>query len=148
MKKSIQLTATAFAVCLVAESPAHADVIATCGASYGQARYDGEAGWTPDSITKGTFTFVMDGKGNPNVIFKDTRGSVVDAAADGGQVRITFAHPDREQFGFAVVYEDDGLVETYNIFRSANGRIMLHWTSNKAQGFALPKVAAFRSTCE
>lgn len=148
MKKSIRLAAMAFAVCLVAASPAHAHVIATCGASYGQARYDGEAAWTADSVSTGTFTFLLDGKGNPNVLFKDVRGRVVDAAADGGKVHVTFAHSQRDQFGFAVIYPDDGLVETYNIFRSANGRMMLHWTSNKAQGLAPPKVAAFRSSCE
>lgn len=135
------------ALAAAALTPAKAEVLATCGASYGQARHEGEADWTADAITGGAFRFTLDAQGNPNVLFKDARGGVIDAAASGAEVYVAFADDLHAHIGFIVIYPDDGLIETYTIYALA-GKRTLQWTSNKGNALLPPRVAAFTSACD
>jgi hypothetical protein len=127
--------------------PSSARSLAECGASFGQAHYDVEGTWGPDQISKGSYSFVADGKGNPNVLFRDATGVVVDAAADGGKVSFSFIHPNLGEFGMVVIYEGSGVVETYNVITAPSGERKLYWTSNKSRAAPLAKVAAFVAAC-
>lgn len=133
---------------LIAASPTPMTVLAECGASVGVSYFANEQKWEKDGISKGAWTFVTDGKANPNVLYKDTTGSVTDSAADGGRVSFTFIHPERGEFGVSVVYDQAGVVETYNIVRSASGGRIALWTSNKSNAATFPRVSAFVASCE
>ena len=53
-------------------SATSAKVLAHCGGSFGKALWpnDAQAKWSDDKITTGTFSFNVDGKGNPNILFR------------------------------------------------------------------------------
>jgi hypothetical protein len=126
---------------------AEASVLARCGASTGHALYDGEKSWITDRISKGSFEFVADDKGNANIYFIDASGGRTDSAADGAKLSFSFIHPKLNEFGIVAIYEATGVVETYNVIRSSTGRRRLFWTSNKAKAATMAKVAAFAADC-
>lgn len=126
---------------------ANASILARCGASDGQAYYDGESRWGPDQISKGSFEFVADDKGNPNVYFIDATGGRTDSAADGAKLSFSFIHPELTEFGIVAVYEATGVVETYNVINSSAGQRKVFWTSNKSKAAPLAKVSAFVANC-
>lgn len=141
-----------WSVCFAAGSlsiavPASATVLAQCGASSGQAYYDGENVWGVDQISKGSLSFVADDKGNPNVYFRDASGGVTDSAADGAKLMFSFIHPNLGEFGIVAVYEQTGVVETYHVITVAGGKRRLFWTSNKSKAAPLAKVSAFVADC-
>ena len=139
--------AAALAITTTIAAPAGAEVLAECGASAGKARY-GEPGaaWTDDRISGGSFTFTLDAKGNANVLFRDTRGGTVDAAADGAQVALVYASPNRREFTIIVAY-DTGAVETYNVVVEPGGSRQLLWTLNRAAWLGAAKVGSYVAFC-
>ena len=145
LKKQLAYALSALAV--AGYTPAFSRPLAQCGASAGQAYYDSEGVWGPDQISKGSYSFIADDKGNPNVLFRDASGRVIDAAADGGRVTFSFIHPDRAEFGMFVVYAEAGVVESYNVITSAAGGRKLYWTSNRSRAAPIAKVAAFVANC-
>lgn len=124
-----------------------ARVLAVCGASIGKARYLAEPNWVDDRISTGSFSIIADGKGNPNLLFKDATGATTDAAADGATIVFTFTTKDMSKFGIVVVYETTGIVETYNFIGASEGGTLM-WTTNKAGLVGVAKVAAFTSRCD
>lgn len=133
---------------LIAANVPAMTVLAKCGGSTGVSYFANEQKWEQDGISRGEWTFIADGKSNPNVIYKDTTGSFTDSAADGGRVSFTFIHPERGEFGLSVVYEQAGVVETYNIIRTPSGGRIALWTANKSNSANFPRVSAFVATCE
>jgi hypothetical protein len=131
-------------------APAGAMVLAQCGASAGHAYYeDSKPGWQPDRISTGRFIFTVDGAGNPNVLFKDVRGKIVDSAADRGL--ITFTRQGSREFSIVVIYPEDGTSETYNIVNKVQGAgRRLLWTSSKVGGGPgmITKVGAYAADCD
>jgi hypothetical protein len=134
---------------LLTPSLAQASVMAMCGASTGKARWaEANAQWSDDRISGGGFTFTLDAKNNPNVIFRDVRGGQVDAAADGAKVFFVSSTPNASEFLIAVVYLDGAAtVETYNVVTRPDGARELFWTSNRGRGSGDPKVSAFVASC-
>jgi len=137
---------------LLASSPAEAqEVIAECGASTGRALYltPREIDWAEDRISSGRYKFTVDGAGNPNIIFTDATGTAVDAAADGGRLIFSRLAPDRNEFGVVLIYPSTGVVETYNVLTTSDGRRRLLWSSNKPRigAVELSKVGAYTADC-
>ena len=139
----LRLLAGAAGACL--SVPAHADILAECGASTGKAYYPGEGGWVDDAVSKGSYLFTVEGA-TPNVLFKDARGQFIDATADGGEVRLTYVDPKRGEFGLTVSYEATGVMETFSVTSRPEGRRLL-WTSSKTGKGGVAKVAAYTAAC-
>jgi hypothetical protein len=111
--------------------------------------YLAEDTWSDDRISTGAYTFVADGKGNPNVIFKDSSGLTIDSAADGGSLFFSFIHAEMGEFGIVAVYETAGVVETFNVVTTPAGKRKLLWTSNRSgKSMRLTKVASYTADCE
>jgi hypothetical protein len=135
-------------VSLFLQTPTNAAVVATCGASIGKALWaDRHAEWKDDGIRSGTFTFTLDEKNEANVLFRDVRGRVVDSAADGGVVALLAMQRQTRGYLFIVVYGDEAIVETYNIFTTGDGTRHLFWTNNRSSNSGTAKVAAFSADC-
>lgn len=71
---------------------AHAEVVATCGASKGHAYYIPgqnvpveEAGWTADGVSKGSFQLIRSGD-DWDIVFTDASGGTLTSRTDGGKV--------------------------------------------------------------
>jgi hypothetical protein len=127
--------------------PAGANVLATCGPSTGQAYYfDSKPGWYPDKISIGEFIFTMDDKNHPNLIFRDARGKMIDAASDGAQ--LTFTRVAAPEFSILLLYPQTGVTESYNLIVSGKKRKLL-WTSSKVHaGGIITKVGAYTADCD
>jgi hypothetical protein len=130
---------------LVASAPVSAEVLADCGASKGKAFYPVEGSWSDDGISKGSFIITVDGAA-PNVLFRDASGTIVDAKADGADVRFAHMDAERGEFGIVASYKATGVIETYNVRTGEKGR-ELFWTSNKTGKRGVAKVAAFVAPC-
>ena len=147
--RSVQLRAAAMgALGLFIHSPANAAVVATCGASTGKALWaDRHAEWKDDGIRSGTFTFTLDAKNEANVVFRDVRGRVVDSRVDGGLVALVAMQRQSRNYLFMVVYADEAIIETYNIFTRDDGTRHLFWTNNRTPLTGTAKVSAFSADC-
>ena len=78
--------------CALLAAMAQAETVATCGASKGYGYYIpkgpvpiADAGWTEDTIAKGTFQLIRSNDGY-DIIITDTRGGPFSARADGAEV--------------------------------------------------------------
>lgn len=147
MHRSIIIAGAVGAILMASE--AQAEVLATCGPSTGKSYWvEKDARWADDKISTGSFIFTADVKGNGNVLTRDVRGGVTDAAADGGDVILTHVSPNRRDFVMVLVYVDAGVVETFNIITGPDGVRQALWTTNRPNGSTAPKVAAFRAVCD
>lgn len=128
-------------------APASGTVLATCGPSSGQAYFlGGNPGWQPDKISSGQLIFTMDDKDKPNLLFRDARGNLIDAASDGAEIAFTRIAPP--EFSILVAYPGTGVTESYNLVVDGK-RKMLLWTSSKARaGGFLTKVGAYTAECD
>jgi hypothetical protein len=140
-----------FAVAVLTAGPALAaqgHILARCGASHGQAYYahDKNPTWVSDAIGSGSFIFLVDAAGRPNVQLKDTRGSVYDTRKEDGDVR--FAYRNQNDFGIIVTYADQSIIETYNVVTDRAGQRKVLWTSNRGTQVRFPRVGAYEATCQ
>lgn len=127
---------------------AQAETLATCYAPKGKAYYSDEGRWSDDGINAGEFLFTVDGKGNPNLLFKDVTGKTIDAAADGGTVAFSFVNTAQRSFGIVVLYSGAGVVETYNVVTGEGGTRSVYWTANRAGLFGPGKISAMVGRCD
>jgi len=144
------LGAAGAAACLIG-SPAGARILATCGVTHGQAYYLGQpSGWQSDAISSGRFVFTSDGSKNPNVLFKDVRGAVTNAARSGARISFSLYPDAAREFAIVVIYPDDRITETYTIVTEARGKKRkLLWTTSKIHGLGfVAKVGAYTADCD
>jgi hypothetical protein len=121
-------------------------VLAACGASEGVAFYKADGRWSDDRLSAGAFTFVVNDKNEPNLLFKDSSGAITDARADGADVTFSFVDPAKREFGVVVNYSESELIETYSLIHGTDKALYLQWTVNRVGG-VMPKVAAYTATC-
>ena len=130
-------------------SVVEAEVLATCGASAGKAYFVDQGGtWRDDRISRGSFSITVDARGNPNVLFEDALGGVVDAAADGAATFLMHLSSNKRDFMLMVAYEKTGVAETFNVITGPDGTRQALWTTSRPHGSVFPKVAAFRAVCD
>ena len=79
------------AICCLAPTAANATVLATCGASSGQARWENPPTWIADGIKDGVFQFSATENGTIHLKFIDVTGALRDVEDRGGKVHTAFA---------------------------------------------------------
>ena len=126
-----------------------AALLARCGGSQGKALFvgAGETSWSDDAMRKGQFLFVTDDQGNPSLLYYDTTGLIHDVKNEGGLVWLSYKHPDKLSFGIIVSYQDEGIVETYNVVSKPSGGAELLWTVNRSGQPGMTKVGAYEAEC-
>lgn len=134
-----------------AKAPPGFKAIAACGTSIGRAYFqeptDGEA-WEDDRVSGGRHLFLRDPGGVLHVMFRGSTGPWTDAAEDGGKVAEVFADESGRTLQASVTYGASGVMETFSVHPTPDGRRWLLWTSNKTQaGGVITKVGAYRAKC-
>lgn len=128
--------------------------IAVCGQSQGYAYYpragiiaaNEDAGkWTPDAITKGSFTLAQISEKEFDLLVTDASGRVFSAVQDGGIVVLVGAV--NKAVSVVVSYPSTTVTESYTFLRNADGDAEAIWTSQKGGGVPILKAAAYHADC-
>lgn len=131
----------------VVGAQAHAEIVATCGASRGYGYYipkgiveTKDSGWTEDAISGGSFQLIRSGV-DWDVIFTDASGGTLSSRADGGQTSGSVT-PGGD-IVVQVVYPST--IETYVFWLSLEEPVVT-WSQAKAGSF-IPKHSLLVAPC-
>ena len=131
--------------------PAGSTILATCGMSEGRAYYISPKvqDSADDRITDGRLVIFVDAKNEPNILFRDARGSFIDARKDGAIVVFSFLNEAKKAFGLIETYPTTGVTQTYVFSTGADSKKYLLWTTVKAHlNIAdITKASAYKSVC-
>jgi hypothetical protein len=146
MKSKLLLFLFIFNICASAD----ARLLAVCGPSIGKAFYVHPeiTGWTDDKITGGSFTFLIDEAGKPDIFIRDASKKKFSVRDDGSTLVAPFVDEKSDTFTFILIGNNGG-VSTYQLSIARNGSRILLWTDTKnLSAGVISKVSAFTSQCE
>lgn len=139
----------------VAATTASAGTIAVCGAQKGHAYYpaagmieEGKDGWQNDKMTGGSTTLTQSPEGELDILFKDARGQITSARAEGGDVLLV--RSSENETTVLVAYSGGTqTVEIYSFVREVDGRAkMLQLASRGLSGdVVIPKAGVYIAAC-
>lgn len=123
-------------------SSAQAGTIAACGPQKGQSYFPAaglvsksDSGWQTDQISGGATTLTLSDKGDFDVLFKDSRGTITSATGDGGKVvLLRLSHLEVT----VLVYYPEGAqaAEIYSFVRESDGSAKMLQLASK--GLSVP----------
>lgn len=127
----------------------HAKVIATCGASSGQAHFGQHGQWFPDGIRNGLFQFSLTPTNEIQMSYRDVTGVLQRIEDKADLVTTVSFNSESNEFALVVIYGGPSVqVETYILFIEDDSSLSLQWTSNRSAGdISGAKVSAFFSRC-
>lgn len=121
---------------------AHAGTIAACGPQKGQAYFPAaglvsksESGWELDQVSGGATTLTLSDRGDFDILFKDSRGTITSATSDGGKINmLRLSHLEVT----VLVYYPEGAraAEIYSFVRESDGSAKMLQLSSK--GLSVP----------
>jgi len=139
---------------LATSSAAHAEVIASCGASFGKTFYlsQDKGGWEDDKITQGSFSFVRDANGDWDVLYVDASKKINSYRSSGAKIVAVDFDAQNRTFLIVAAFPGEGVVDTYSLTADPVDKVqrILLWTTNKASkvGVGLTKISGMIAACE
>ena len=128
-----------------------AKILAVCGSSKGVSLYSDELakGFEDDGITGGVIVFASRQDGRPEVLSRDITKQMIVASEDTAEIS-RIGEKSTDATGVWVLqYPSTGVVISYNLSPSADGKLLNIWTQNKpAVGPLPPRTSTFLSRCE